>query len=297
MKVVITGASGLLGRAVSRQFKSAGHDVVGTALNRTQNGLVKLNLLDGNAVEEFLKQEKPNVLVHCAAERRPDVAEKDQDGTMHLNVQVPKHLASFCKTNNIILIYISTDYVFDGTAPPYEVDAKPNPLQFYGRTKLGGEQAIQEVDSQAIILRVPILYGATEFWGESAVNVLIEATQDKSKPVVMDNYCIRYPTNVEDIARVIQDLSLKRLNGDKSVAGIFHFSGEEKFTKYTMAKLFAQILNVSQDHLEPQNEVSQSASATRPHDSHLSNKRLQEFGINTDCIGFEKWWRSYLSKN
>lgn len=73
-----------------------------------------------------------------------------------------------------MLIYISTDYVFDGTAPPYEVDATPNPLQFYGETKLGGEKAIESVYPEAVILRVPILYGKTEFNGESAINILID---------------------------------------------------------------------------------------------------------------------------
>lgn len=74
-----------------------------------------------------------------------------------------------------MLIYISTDYVFDGTTPPYEVEDKPNPLNFYGQTKLDGEEAIKSVYPEAVILRVPILYGSTEYNGESAINVLIDA--------------------------------------------------------------------------------------------------------------------------
>lgn len=74
-----------------------------------------------------------------------------------------------------MLIYMSTDYVFDGTTPPYEVEDKPNPLNFYGQTKLDGEEAIKSVYPEAVILRVPILYGSTEYNGESAINVLIDA--------------------------------------------------------------------------------------------------------------------------
>lgn len=70
---------------------------------------------------------------------------------------MPQLLGRLCKANNIVLLYISTDYVFDGTSPPYEVDATPNPLNFYGKTKLGGEKAIQGAYADAIILRVPIL--------------------------------------------------------------------------------------------------------------------------------------------
>lgn len=73
-----------------------------------------------------------------------------------------------------MLIYISTDYVFDGTKPPYEVGDKPNPLNFYGQTKLDGEEAIKSVYPEAVILRVPILYGSTEYNAESAINVLID---------------------------------------------------------------------------------------------------------------------------
>lgn len=74
-----------------------------------------------------------------------------------LNVETSKQLATFCKLRDIMLIYISTDYVFDGTSPPYEVGDKPNPLQFYGQTKLAGENAIRQVYPNAVILRVPIL--------------------------------------------------------------------------------------------------------------------------------------------
>lgn len=74
-----------------------------------------------------------------------------------LNVETSKQLATLCKSRDIMLIYISTDYVFDGTSPPYEVGDKPNPLQFYGQTKLAGENAIRQVYPNAVILRVPIL--------------------------------------------------------------------------------------------------------------------------------------------
>jgi S-adenosylmethionine synthetase len=83
---------------------------------------------------------------------------------LQLNVQVPKDIAKISKANGIFLIYISTDYVFDGTQPPYHaIGGKPNPLNFYGRTKLAGEKAIEEVYPEATILRVPILYVGEKF--------------------------------------------------------------------------------------------------------------------------------------
>lgn len=101
----------------------------------------------------------------------------DNHPQTQLNVETPRNLGKICKDNGIMLIYISTDYVFDGTAPPYEVGDKPNPLNFYGQTKLDGEEAIKGVYPEAVILRVPILYGSTEYNAESAINVLIDVVQ------------------------------------------------------------------------------------------------------------------------
>ncbi|KAG2220135.1 hypothetical protein INT45_006163 [Circinella minor] len=297
MKVIITGASGLLGRAVTHEFKKAGHEVVGTALSRADKaGLIKLNLMDNQAVEAFIKNQNPDVVVHCAAERRPDVAEKDQEGTLKLNAEVPRKLATLCKEQNAMLIYISTDYVFDGENPPYNVHDKPNPLNFYGKSKLAGEEAVRQVDPQAVILRVPVLYGETEYNGESAINILLDAVKNHSKETDMDNVGLRYPTHVEDIGRVIKDMSVKRVEqGDSKVSGTFHFSGEEMYTKYTMCEIFGKILNTPIDHLRQQNEIPSSAAASRPKDAHLSNDRLKQIGIDITHTPFEQWWTTYLS--
>ncbi|CEP07814.1 hypothetical protein [Parasitella parasitica] len=278
MKVVVTGASGLLGRATAQQFKNAGHHVVGTALSRSKDNLIKLDLTDSAAVESFLKEQKPDVLVHCAAERRPDVAERDRDAVLRLNVETPRNLGKICKDAEIMLIYISTDYVFDGTSPPYEVEDKPNPLNFYGQTKLDGEEAIMGACPEAVILRVPILYGCTEYNGESAINVLIDVVLNHGKAALVDNVASRYPTNVEDVGRVLKDLA-----------------AEESVTKYQVCEIIGAILNVPIDHLTPQNTVDKSASVSRPEDSHLSNKRLQANGIDTNCVKLATWFAKNLT--
>ncbi|KAG1133466.1 hypothetical protein G6F42_001400 [Rhizopus arrhizus] len=284
MKAVVTGASGLLGRQVVKAFENANCEVVGTAFSRAIGNLVKLNLTEVEAVKSFIDEQQPDVLVHCAAERRPDVAEKDQSGVLRLNVETPRNLASICKSKGVMLIYISTDYVFDGTSPPYEVDDKPNPLQFYGQTKLDGENVIREVYPDAVILRVPILYGATEYNGESAVNVLIDTVLSK-KVSKVDNVAQRYPTNVADVARVLKDLAgnekEEKIKNKQDIRGIYHFSAKESMTKYQMCETFASILNFPMDHLTPQNTVDPSASVSRPDNSHLSVKRLEEAGIDT----------------
>ncbi|KAI8086339.1 uncharacterized protein BX664DRAFT_335555 [Halteromyces radiatus] len=295
MKVLITGASGLLGRAVVRNFKAAGHSVVGTAYSRANDELIKLDLTDSEQVEKLLNNIKPEVIVHCAAERRPDVAEKDHEGTLKLNAKVPGDLALYAKIHGVMLIYISTDYVFNGTNPPYQADDLPDPINFYGESKLAGEQAIRDIHPASVILRVPILYGDVLFNGESAVNLLIDSVKNTNKPAEMDNYCLRYPTNVDDVGRVIKDLAVYKIEKGRSIEGTYHFTAEEMLTKYDMCCIFADLLNVSKDHLQPQNSISGSASASRPKDCHLSTTRLQTDGIDVSFVPFRTWFQSYLS--
>jgi S-adenosylmethionine synthetase len=240
MRVIITGATGLLGRAVYTEFSKTEHEgiidlrVIGTGFSRTADPLVKLDLTDFSAVETFIANHKPNVLIHCAAERRPDVAAKNEAATLQLNIESSRLLGKLSKKYGFHLIYISTDYVFDGTSPPYETTDKPNPLQFYGKSKYSGELAIQEENSSAIILRVPVLYGPVLFNGESAVNILIDTIQSK-KPASMDHFQRRYPTNVLDVAKML--LSMTEHIESKSLQGVYHFSAKECMTKYDICSI------------------------------------------------------------
>ncbi|KAK9768858.1 hypothetical protein K7432_000192 [Basidiobolus ranarum] len=296
MKVLVTGGSGLLGRAVCQTLKNSGHEVIGTAKSRLGEGLVKLDLLDTEATVLFLEELKPEAVIHCAAERRPDVAEKDRDGTIKLNQQTPALLGEVCSRIGAFLIYISTDYVFDGNNPPYDVDDSPNPLQFYGQSKYEGELAIQRTNPHAAILRVPILYGNTEYNGESAVNTLLDAVLNTEKKTNMDDFAVRYPTNVEDIARVLKDLCVKRVVQHEQIEGVYHYSAAQKLTKYKMCVIMAKILGLSYDHLIPQATAPVTAVADRPVDSHLSNRRLESIGIDTTHVDFEEWWTKRLAK-
>ena len=156
----------------------------------------------------------PQVLVHCAANRFPDKVDADPEGTRLLNVEATRTLAKACASRGILLIYISTDYVFSGKPgeAPYEADAATGPANLYGVTKLDGEKAVMEEFSKAgkeglgVVMRVPVLYGKTEEGRneESAVNVLLDAVfkAQEGKKVKMDHWALRFPTNTEDVGRV-----------------------------------------------------------------------------------------------
>jgi S-adenosylmethionine synthetase len=301
-KIVVTGASGVLGTAVHKAFEKAlRYEVVGLKNKSTASHLVQLDLTDKEATKQKLEEIKPTWVIHCAAERRPDVAEKDQVGTQLLNVGVPGYLAELAKAINFNLVYISTDYVFDGRSPPpggYTPESPTNPLQIYGQTKQDGENVVLQARQQgakAVVLRVPVLYGPAPNNADSAVNILVDVVRDQSKESNMDDYAIRYPTNVLDIASFLVRLTgLADLRFD-ALPPILHYSANESFTKYQMCKIFADILGLNHmNHIKPVSTPPTGAGATsRPYNCHLSTTETEKL-LPLECTGFKSWWEEYL---
>ena len=287
-KVLITGASGLLGREVLRCFEAANWQVLGLAYSRATGNLQKVDLTDASQVEAIMKKFQPGVVIHAAAERRPDVVEKQTSQARALNVIATKCLSALCKKHNSYLLYISTDYVFDGKKPPYAPDAPTNPLNAYGISKRDGEQEVIQYPSFGI-LRVPVLYGCVESLGESAVTTLLSSVMNRDKPAEMNDYQQRYPTHVSNCAEVCVHLAMKQVKGGNA-GGIWHFTGSEVHTKYSMAVVMAEVFGLSKDHLIP---VKDSGGATRPYDCHLdSSSIMNNFPIK--CIPFKEGIRDAL---
>ncbi|POW11962.1 hypothetical protein PSHT_08226, partial [Puccinia striiformis] len=277
MKILITGGSGLLGRAVVDRFRNeenkANHEVTSLSFTRVGPGLEKVDLRDEELVSKLIRNLKPDVLIHCAAERRPDVAESDPQGTEKLNVRVTEHLAGL--SNEIASI-------FDGNAPPggYDVEATPNPTNLYGKTKLAGEQAMLKTVTKkgnAVSLRVPVLYGKAESNKESAINILLDGVKKaaEGQRVLMDDWATRFPTLVEDVAKVLVALAEYK----EPLPPILHFSSEKEYTKYTISLAFAKLLKLSDSHIKnlvPQSDPPQPArgETMRPRDCRLSNRAL-----------------------
>ncbi|KAJ2702812.1 hypothetical protein FB645_004121 [Coemansia sp. IMI 203386] len=299
IKLVVTGASGLLGRQVLAEAqKRANIDAIGLSLTRTRAGLQTLDLTDEPAVREFFAREKPQAMIHCAAERRPNVAGDDPQGTRLLNVHVPGILAREALLHGTYFVYISTEYVFDGLDPPYDIEDTPKPLNFYGQTKLDGELATLKANPKAAVLRVPLLYGRFEYEGESAVSVLLGPAKDTSKVHEIDAVQIRFPTCVDDVACVLLDMveiNGRDVNGE-GVRGVFHVSSTRSMTKYEMCVFFAQTLGIANtDHLVAASEPPSGAgSVQRPKNTQLSNRSLQQIGIEPSFVSFEQWWTEYL---
>ncbi|KAJ2710291.1 hypothetical protein H4R19_003819, partial [Coemansia spiralis] len=244
--------------------------------------------------ESFLRAQQPQAIIHCAAEKRPDVAEGNAAAVEQLNARAPGHLAATARELGAYMVYISSDYVFDGTRPPYQVDDQPNPLNFYGKTKLAGEHAVLGENADAAVLRVPVLYGRGAP-AEGSINALVELVH-ASKPTAVDDRQVRFPTCTEDVARVLLDMAERHLPG-----GIYHFSAPERMTKYGICRVFADILGIGDTPMlvadAGTQQQQQQPTTTRPDNAQLATDALEQAGVDVSCVSFREWWAAYLHQS
>ncbi|OLL32513.1 NAD(P)-dependent oxidoreductase [Burkholderia sp. SRS-W-2-2016] len=279
-KVAVIGGSGMLGRAlVDELTQQTDWQVVATSFSRPSSQTVALDIRDTGAVERFIEQTAPDAVVIAAAERRPDVCEQDPALARALNVDAVRTIAAAADRRGAWTLSISTDYVFDGTHPPYRHDSAPAPLNAYGHSKLEGERALTETTGRGCVLRLPLLYGPIVDWSESAVTSLVPAIAASAAPggerATMDAWAIRYPTFTPDVALVIRQMLERHAHGEP-ISGIAQWSGDEPMTKYEIAVRLAEALQLDAN-LIPQ--YTPTDTTPRPHNCHLASSRLEELGI------------------
>jgi dTDP-4-dehydrorhamnose reductase len=299
-------ASGLLGRQVQQQFARAGWKAIGTGLNRINPpDVIRLNMLDPASIASTLDTIRPDVVVHCAANRFPDSCTANPAAARNLNVEASRALASAVAARDMFLIYISTDYVFSGRPgeAPYRASATPDPPNVYGRTKLEGERAVLgAAPCSSVVLRVPVLYGACDEPSESAVNVLMSQLWSAQKlspsegdaKIHVDDYARRFPTNTADVGRVCRDVAdyyRSTENAGRDLPRLLQFTGEEAMTKWQIVQAFAEITGLPLENMEPVRPRDEPLDGTvRPFDCHLDMSELRELGIPVGTVGFKEWW-------
>jgi dTDP-4-dehydrorhamnose reductase len=284
MKILVTGASGLLGRSLMIHLAALADSpegLIGTARSRITPPLHKLDLTDEPAVRRAFATWSPDLVVHSAAERRPDIVDGDPAAAQRLNVGATGVLAELAAASSARFIYISTDYVFDGTAPPYATDAKPAPLNAYGRMKLAGEDAVRSAysavgDNGFAILRIPILYGRVESLAESPVTELAAKLME-GRAFKAEDWAMRYPAHADDVARAIALIAEQLMLATPPAGGTYHFASGEQFTKYGMALVIAKELAVDISLVQP--DPNPPSGAPRPKDCRLDASRLNSLGF------------------
>jgi dTDP-4-dehydrorhamnose reductase len=223
-KVLVTGANGMLGQDLCPILEDSGYEVVETDI---QN----LDITDCSALEQVLTRENPDFVIHCAAYTNVDKAEEDLETARLINSSGTENIAKVCEKIDATLVYISTDYVFDGNnTEPYKPTDKPNPINNYGLTKLEGEIAVKNNLEKYYICRTSWLYG---HHGRNFVETMLSLADKPELKVVNDQ--TGCPTWTVELANaIIKIISEKPY-------GIYHTCGSESTTWYGFAKeIFAQ---------------------------------------------------------
>ena len=290
--ILVTGATGLLGTAVFQQFKEH-YLVTGTCFSTTHPGLTRIDLTKEAQIHDLFAKHQFHAVFHLVAERQPDAFKHDSNRAKDVTEGTTKCLLDSCRKMNIPLIFISTDYVFDGTknAPYIPTDAT-NPLNDYGKSKVAAEQLVLQYP-KGIIIRIPVLYGHLTKEFDGAVDSLVQKVIHKT-PTDMDDFCKRFPANVLDIANDLVSF-YKKLTQGKPYTQIYHYCGPKCFTKFEMCQVFAQALQTDINHLNPIKE--QMGDAPRPVNVELDAKEFSEYigyDVRLRQMDFTKYWKERL---
>ncbi len=271
-KILVTGASGLLG---SKIVEKAAKKYVVYPTHATRQFFpksLKMDITDEKNVKRILSKVKPDIIIHTAAETNVDKCEINKDYALRVNAEGTKNLAEACNQLDEKIVYVSTDYVFDGEKRFNTEEEKPNPINHYGLTKLIGEQHVAKHCTDFVILRTSVLYGIHPQKPNFATWVISALKERKTLKVVENHY--NSPTLADNLAEVI----LKIVN--KELKGLYHTAGSERISRYEFALKIAEIFNLDANLIQPIRMSELKAwTAKRPKDSSLCvDKAKKEIG-------------------
>lgn len=276
MKVLVTGVKGQLGHDVVSELTKRNHEAIGVDIE-------EMDITDYLSVESGFKKANPDAVIHCAAWTAVDAAEDDdkQEKVHLVNAIGTKHIAALCNELNIKMMYLSTDYVFDGQGTePWQPDCKDyNPLNVYGKTKLEGELAVEELLKKYFIVRIAWVFGMN---GNNFIKTMLKIGKSHDTLAVVDDQ-IGTPTYTYDLARLLVDM----IETDKY--GYYHATNEGGYISwYDFAKeIFHQAIELgyteySEDRLtiSPVTTAEYGISkAARPFNSRLDKSKLIDQGF------------------
>ena len=277
MKILITGANGLLGHELASVLKD--HSLI--LLSHSQ-----LDISNSDSVNKEIDSHSPDIIINSAAYTQVDLCESNYDLAFSSNATGPKNLAIKCKQLNIPLIHISTDYVFEGNQEknsPLEETDKLGPKTVYGKTKLEGEKLVMENCDKYFILRTAWLYGE----GKNFVKTMIGLSK-KNKELKVVNDQVGCPTYAKDLAKAIKEIIYKK----SEKYGIYHVTNKGEVSWYEFAKKIFEIKKI-EIKVNPCTSEEFPRPAPRPHYSVLNNQKWINAGF-TPLRNYEEALKEYL---
>jgi dTDP-4-dehydrorhamnose reductase len=218
----------------------------------------ELDITDSLQTEKVVDELKPDVVINTAAMTQVDQCENDREQCWKANVTGVENLVAACSKNNVHLVHVSTDFIFDGTTGPLTETAIPKPVNYYGESKLAGEQAVQQSKSGWAILRTVLVYGVTPDMSRSNIVLWVKKSLEDGKTINVVNDQWRTPTLAEDLAMGCL------LAAKKRASGIYHISGEEMMTPFDIAISTADFFKLDKALIHPTDSTKFKQPAARP---------------------------------
>ena len=274
MRVLVTGVKGQLGHDVMNELAKRGYEGIGVDVE-------EMDITDASAVEHVMREAHADKVVHCAAWTAVDAAEDQAELCRRVNAQGTENIARMCRELDLPMIYLSTDYVFDGEGTrPWEPDDERHPLNVYGQTKYEGELAVEKYLEKYYIVRIAWVFGVN---GKNFIKTMLKLSENHDTLTVVDDQ-VGSPTYTYDLARLLVDM----LETEKY--GRYHATNEGLCSWYEFAKeIFRQA--GKQVIVLPVSSEEYPAKAKRPHNSRMNKDKLEE-------MGFERLpsWQDALSR-
>jgi len=268
LKLLVTGASGLLGRKMAQLALEKSHEVYSIYKEHVVTiGIpIKLDLTNREKLLKKNSDIKPDAIIHTAAYTDVDGCEVNRDLAWKVNAEATKNIAMASTSTGSHLVYVSTDYVFDGEKGFYTEEDRPNPINYYGYTKLRGEAFVGVHTEEWCIARPSVIYG----WGPAhkqnfATWLINNLNQGKELKILTDQYVS--PTLNTNLAEMLLEIV------ERKITGILHTAGGTRVSRYKFTLKLAKVFNLNMDLIKPVKMDEISWRAKRPKDSSLDVSR------------------------
>ena len=266
LKFLVTGSAGLVGQQVVKDLSKSNQ--VFSCYNESKpeyGDSVKMDLKNYEMISSVLTEIKPDVVIHLGAMTGVDLCEKEKTSASEINTKATEIIAKECSKLNSFLVYVSTDYVFDGNFGMYKEDDVANPLGFYGKSKLEGEKAVQNFSTNWCIARTSTPFGLHPTKKSFPMWVIENLQKQKQIDVLIDQFTS--PTYIPNLSRMLIEISERR------ITGIIHVAGASKISRYQMASMISDKLNLDGTLLKQISMNKMKWVAQRPKDSSLDVSR------------------------
>jgi dTDP-4-dehydrorhamnose reductase len=279
-KVLVTGSNGLLGQKLTERILDKNDfELIATAKGPNRYTIkegyiyVEMDILDEANVLDVISRYQPDAVINTAAMTNVDTCEVEKEACWALNVKSVEYLINACRKNNIQLVHLSTDFIFDGLAGPYKEDDLPCPVSFYGESKLAAELLLKESEIEWAILRTIIVYGVVNDMSRSNIVLWAKGALEKGNPINIVNDQWRMPTLAEDLAEICL------LAVSKRAKGVYNASGKDMMSIIELVEQVADFYGLDKSLINPISSASLNQAAKRPvKTGFILDKSIKELG-------------------